>query len=450
MAEGLSDPAEAPEEELLAVAPTEPLGHIVLQLRQFAVPIESLVIDPDNARIHGPRNLDAIEGSLRAFGQRLPIIVQKQGMIVRVGNGRVEVARDRLGWTHIAALVVDESDVDAVRYSLADNRTAELADWDVEGLTTLLEDLAADIPDLDMDYLQWSDLGEVLPDSSPPAPEPQLDRATELQRQWNVKRGQMWRIPSATARGKAHRVMCGDSTSTGDVGVLMAGERASLGMTSPPYWLGKEYEREKTRAEVPQFQASIASVLSLAVREDESRMVLNVGTYWKSYVDGGKRPIFGLLLDEWVAVLADVGWYMRHCRIWAKQAALPHTSPTSDLVDTHWEFIATFYRPDAKYRGQQRCGQPWAQQGIWDKIQGTANAEGHCAAYPVEIPARNVELYSVRGELVFDPFLGSGTTMVAAEQLGRVCYSMEIESLYVAVSLQRMTDMGLRPELADD
>jgi len=114
------------------------LSHIIQPLQQFAVPIDSLVLDAGNARVHDERSIAAIHGSLKDFGQRLPIIVQKEGLVVRVGNGRVTAAR-QLGWTHIAALVVDESDVDSVRYALTDNRTAELADWDIENLLEALK-----------------------------------------------------------------------------------------------------------------------------------------------------------------------------------------------------------------------------------------------------------------------------------------------------------------------
>lgn len=100
-------------------------------LRSLLVPIESLSPDPSNARKHGERNIDAIVASLHRFGQRFPVVVQKQGMIVRAGNGRIE-AMKRLGWKNVAAVVVDESSVDATAFAIADNRTAELAQWDDE------------------------------------------------------------------------------------------------------------------------------------------------------------------------------------------------------------------------------------------------------------------------------------------------------------------------------
>jgi hypothetical protein len=127
---------------------------IDLALAAESVSIESLVLDPANARNHGDLNIASIEDSLARFGQRLPIVVQKQGRVVRAGNGRVIAARN-LGWTEIAAVIVDEGDEEAMAFAIADNRTAELAEWDDEALSTLLTDLgpvpgfsAADIEEL--------------------------------------------------------------------------------------------------------------------------------------------------------------------------------------------------------------------------------------------------------------------------------------------------------------
>ena len=132
------------------------LGHIAEPLRQLAVPIADLVPDPRNARVHGERNMAAIEASLRRFGQRVPLVVQRQGMIVRAGNARLEAAK-RLGWTHVAAVVVDEDDVQATAFAIADNRTAELAEWDYQELGALLAELGdADVA-IPVEDLGWLD-----------------------------------------------------------------------------------------------------------------------------------------------------------------------------------------------------------------------------------------------------------------------------------------------------
>lgn len=115
------------------------LSYIVPSLRPLAVPISGLVFDPRNARKHDRKNLDSIKGSLQKFGQYAPIVVQRQGAIIRAGNGRTTAALE-LGWEYIAAVIVDANDADAVAMAIADNWTAELAEWDYE---VLLEELAS-------------------------------------------------------------------------------------------------------------------------------------------------------------------------------------------------------------------------------------------------------------------------------------------------------------------
>ena len=146
-----SDPADPPPDPSAEV-----VANIVEQLRPLAVPIAELVPDPTNARTHDERNLDAIRGSLAAYGQRKPVVVNRRTGVVEAGNGTLRAAL-ALGWTHVAAVFVDDDPLTATGFAIADNRTAELAGWDeavlqkllaeVEGpnpeLTRMLDDLAA-------------------------------------------------------------------------------------------------------------------------------------------------------------------------------------------------------------------------------------------------------------------------------------------------------------------
>lgn len=121
--------------------------NVIEPLKNLLVEVKTLNFDQTNARLHNQRNLDAIKQSLISFGQHNPIVVQKQGMIVRIGNGRLQAAK-ALGWTHIAAVIVDESNVDAIARGIADNKTAELATWDFEVLSQLMSGLQEDGVDL--------------------------------------------------------------------------------------------------------------------------------------------------------------------------------------------------------------------------------------------------------------------------------------------------------------
>lgn len=130
------------------------LAHIAESLRPLAVPLADLKPDPANARLHPDRNLAAIEASLRVYGQRKPVVVRREGMVVEAGNGTLEAAK-RLGWTHLAVVLVDDDPITATGYAIADNRTAELAAWDEEALGRLLGELQAE--EIDLESLGWTD-----------------------------------------------------------------------------------------------------------------------------------------------------------------------------------------------------------------------------------------------------------------------------------------------------
>ena len=120
-----------------------PRHGILPALLPLAVPVDSVRLNPANTRRHEKRSLDALKVSLEKHGQRKPIVVQHSGMLVRAGNGMLAAARE-LGWTHIAAVVVDESNVDATAYEIMDNRSAELSSWEEEALRLQLGSLKDD------------------------------------------------------------------------------------------------------------------------------------------------------------------------------------------------------------------------------------------------------------------------------------------------------------------
>lgn len=124
------------------------MDHIVESLRSLAVDIDTINEDTKNARTHDSRNLETIKNSLVRFGQRIPLVVQRQGMVIRAGNGRYQVAKE-LGWNQIAVVVVDEKDVDATAFALMDNRSSELASWDNTALADILDGLNTEVGDLE-------------------------------------------------------------------------------------------------------------------------------------------------------------------------------------------------------------------------------------------------------------------------------------------------------------
>jgi len=156
------------------------MSNVAEALRALVMPLADLNLDGANARVHDAKNLAAIKASLKRFGQRLPIVVQREGMVVRAGNGRVEAARE-LGWDEIAAVVVDESDVEATAFAIADNRTSELAEWDDEVLAQTLKGLEGDGVGLDELGFSDDDLAALVGDVEAPELFPEVDEtlATE-------------------------------------------------------------------------------------------------------------------------------------------------------------------------------------------------------------------------------------------------------------------------------
>ena len=154
-----------------------PFHKIAEQLQPLAFRVSDLTPDPSNARRHPHRNLEAIKASLELYGQRKPLVVRRDGFVVEAGNGTLAAAK-ALGWTHVAAVLVDDDPLTATGYAIADNRTAELAEWDEEALSSLLASLQAE--DLDLDALGWSDeeLSQILgsiPAFTPTSAEDQHD-----------------------------------------------------------------------------------------------------------------------------------------------------------------------------------------------------------------------------------------------------------------------------------
>lgn len=128
-------------------APAPDLSYIAEPLRPLAVPVGSIDLDPANARVHPQDNLSALRGSLRTFGQRKPVVVNRRTNTVEAGNGTLTAARD-LGWSHVAAVFVDDDPTTAAGFAVADNRSAELADWSRDALDALLGTITTEDADL--------------------------------------------------------------------------------------------------------------------------------------------------------------------------------------------------------------------------------------------------------------------------------------------------------------
>lgn len=190
------------------------------------VSVSSLVLDPANARKHDKKNLEAIKGSLSKFGQQKPIVVDEKGVVI-AGNGTLVAARE-LGWEDIDIHRSVLKGAEAMAFALADNKTAELALWDEDVLSSQLSALYKDGWDIEAIGFEAEQAGGQggTEGNTDPDEIPEVEQNVH-----KVERGQIWQLGD-------HRMMCGDSTSKDDVAKLMGGEKADMVFTDPPYNLG--------------------------------------------------------------------------------------------------------------------------------------------------------------------------------------------------------------------
>ncbi len=247
-----------------------------------------------------------------------------------------------------------------------------------------------------------------------------------------TKRGDLYQL------GK-HFLLCGDSTDINDVKKLMGKEKANLVMTSPPYWVGKEYETQESEREIDDFISQAVESIMFAVKPDYSRVIINSGVGRATSLKTENKTRVILLLDKWINGFYKHNWYLRYIRCWIKGGG--HSRPRRPIDDQVFfgtEFLLTFYKVDGKSRGQNRINETWMQQSNWTDIQG--DKQENEAGFPLELPRRYIVLYSLKNEICFDPFLGNGTTLISCEQNNRVCYGLELDGRYCDVIIQRFVD----------
>lgn len=372
------------------------------------VKIETLVFDPANVRKHGQKNLDAIKGSLLRFGQQKPIVVDADG-IVRAGNGTLAAAK-AIGWEEVEIVRTILRGAEATAYAIADNRTAELAEWDEEALSeqlaalriedeALSEATGYDASEIEKMVLDGTDVVE------DEVPEPPADPIT--------KPGDLWILGG-------HRLLCGDSTKAEDVLRLLAGVAIDMVLTDPPYgvsYVGKTKDALKVENDELDEKA-----LSELVRGAFNNAEANCrgGAYWYATVPPG--PLHILFADDWKR-----RGILRQIMVWAKDSmVLGH----SEYHYQH-EPILFGWVPGERHKNSDRT-----RTTLWTYDRPKANRE-HPTMKPVALWAQAIEDGSRIGEVVYDPFLGSGTSVIAAEQLGRKCYGMEISPAYCDVIAKR-------------
>jgi len=388
--------------------------------------VQDLHQDPENSRKHDERNLQAIRESLEAFGQQKPIVIDQQGKVV-AGNGTLEAAR-QLGWETIQAVVTQLDGPTQTAFAIADNRTAELAAWDDDQLAQSLvalendESIDAAITGFDskeIDKMVEAMAGgnEVIEDEIPENVEPV------------TKPGDLWKL------GR-HRLLCGDSTNPQHFDRLMDNQKADLVVTDPPYAIfGSSTGVSSSVADDKMVRPFFETVLRTAhnnVREFAHLYVFCDWRSWSGWIEASKRASL-TISNMLVWDKGDFGLgsnYRNNHELVGFMQRLP-------VHDSHMKKKKTGQRSvhEPNIIRMNRTG-----QGGFESEQEKGQ-RFHNAAKPVALCTKFIENSSETGDLVLDLFLGSGTTMIAADQSGRRCFGMEMEPSFCDVIVTRWENL---------
>jgi len=421
------------------------------------VPVASLHLDPANARSHPERNMEAIKGSLARFGQVEPLVVLRGSQRVIGGNGRL-VAMKALGWAECDIVELDLSELDATALGIALNRTADLAEWDEQSLASILRTLQSE-DSLDGVGFDEREIQEIIDeataamesldglaqDQAPAAPDAAVTRP-----------GDLWVLGD-------HRLLCGDSASRDDVQRLLAGARIQLVNTDPPYNVKVE---PRSNNAIAAGLSSFSATTPKNAHHQGLDLARHPGKAKKTHdkLRAKDRPLandfisdeeFARLLRAWFANAAEALDVGRGFYIWGGYANLanyPAALAENGLyfsqaivwnklhpVLTRKDFMGAFEL--AFYGWKEGAAHlylgPANATDLWEIKKVTPQSMIHLTEKPVELAARAMHYSSRPGENVLDLFGGSGSTLIAAEQLGRCAYLSELDPLYADVIVER-------------
>lgn len=380
-------------------------------------PIEALVPYARNSRTHSDEQIAQIAASMKEWGWTNPVLVDEYGMII-AGHGRVLAAR-KLGFAEVPVMVADGwSEAQKRAYVLADNQLALNAGWDMDVLKNELAGLKE--WEFDLSLLGFADLDALLaektegltdPDSVPEAPEIPVTMA-----------GDVWLL------GK-HRIICGDSTDADAVAKVLNGVEPHLMVTDPPY--GVEYDanwrNERARTSAGMGNRALGAGAVGKVENDDRA---DWREAWELF-PGDVAYVWcaSLHIHEVAESLLSVGFELRSNIIWAKQQF------AIGRGDYHWQHEPCWYAVRKGKTGHYGGGRK--QSTLWQIDKPKKSETGHSTQKPVECMKRPIENNSSPGQAVYEPFSGSGTTIIAGEMTGRSVHAIELSPAYVDVAVKR-------------
>ncbi len=454
-------PASEAEEQRIttrcpaAAARTAVIRDRIRELRR--VRARDLLPNPKNWRRHPKAQADALRGLLAEIGYADALLVRElpDGRLMLIdGHLRAETTPE----AEVPVLVLDLTDEEADKLLLTLDPLTALAESDSSRITTLLETVRTD-DDAVRELLRrtageslWMRLhpGELI---EPPA---RIDKAGELQKKWGTEPGQLWRIGE-------HRLLCGDSTNPADVLRLMAGQRAILFATDPPYAVGY------TGGSHPQSWGNKGA--SNRDKDWSGQYVEAQVADVKNTEEAGLELYCGFIdMAIQHAIASNAAWYCwyasrRHSmveRAWNKFDAFVHQQIIWVKTRPVLTYSTYLWRHEPCLFGWLRGAKPKTLRPHFGQSEGefpttvweVANAEVETDAHPTSKPLKlftlPMQMHTEPGDLCYEPFSGSGSQLVAAQQMRRRCYAIEKSPPFVAVALERMAALGLNPDLVSE
>lgn len=360
-----------------------------------------------NNKKHTDEDVSEIAKSIEKYGFNDPIGLYGNNIIVE-GHGRLEAAK-KLGLEKVPCVRLDHmTDKERREYAILHNKTAELAQCDFDNLKLEFEEL--DFSDFDIDFgIDFDDEEEteIIEDDVPEADE---------EHEPTVKLGDIWQL------GR-HRLMCGDSTDKATVEKLMNGDKADMVFTDPPYnvdYEGKGKEKLKIQNDHFETDEECGEKLWLPAFQNMRAVSKDCCAYYCCMPQGGTHMMMMMMMK------AD--WQVKHEIIWKKQSIVLNRA---DYNYQH-EPILYGWNKTHKFYGKGK----YHTTSVWEYDRPTKSKE-HPTMKPIELICEALQNSSVKNNIVLDIFGGSGSTLIACEQLDRICYTMELDPKYCDVIIKR-------------
>lgn len=379
------------------------------------VPTDKLIPYVNNARTHSKEQITKLRSSLREFGFINPVIIDRDFNVI-AGHGRIEAAKAE-GITEVPCVYVDHlTEAQKKAYILADNRMALDAGWDEELLAvelSELQDLGYDLAMTGFDEKELVDLFSDKTDSD--AKDDDFDLTAALEKASFVQRGDVWTV------GR-HKLMCGDATSADDVNTLMGSVKANLILTDPPYGV------------------SFKSASGLTIQNDSMKneefytFLLSAFQCMADHLEkGGAAYVFHADTEglNFRRAFIDAGFHLAGCCIWVKDSLVLGRS------DYQWQHEPVLY--GFMQNGKHNWYSDRKQTTIWNFDKPKRNAN-HPTSKPLDLLGYPIGNSTQENAVVIDTFGGSGSTLMACEQMNRICYMMELDEKYASVILRRYVE----------